>query len=97
MRHIDTTDPVGEEEVNVNGTIYMLTIPHTYEKPPENEEEAYIQYIREQYKALLEKYPGLEVTLLDTDTKSFQDFCIEPKDDVELDMAPVITWWRKNR
>ena len=87
MKHIDTT---GIFEDKITGTVYMLTINSSYKKPPK--EEAYLQYIREQYKALIEKYPNLKVTLIESDISSFQDFCIEPRDSVELDMTPVIAW-----
>lgn len=94
MKHIDTTGIFEDEKVNVNGTIYMLDINSSYKKPPE--EKAYIQYIQEQYKTLIEKYPDLKVNLIESDISSFQDFCIEPLDGVALEMAPVIKWWLEN-
>ncbi len=91
MKHIDTTGIVEDENLNVSGTIYMLDINSSYKK--QSKEDVYLQYIQEQYKQLLEKYPELKVTLIESDISSFQDFCIEPRDSVELDMAPVIAWW----
>ncbi len=91
MKHIDKTGIFEDEKVNVNGTIYMLDINSSYNKPPD--EKTLIQYIKEQYKVLLEKYPNLKVTLIESDISSFQDFCIELRDGVDLEMAPVIKWW----
>jgi len=97
MRHIDTTDPVYAEEVNVNGTMYHKTVI-----PQGFLDSVYRKYVGIKYRKLLDKYPDLEITLLEGNAKSegpepevdfFQDFCIEPKEDVELDMTPIIIWW----
>ncbi len=94
MKHIDTTGIV-EKAKKITGTVYMLDINSTYKIPPD--EKTLIQYIKKQYKQLLEKYPNLKVTLIESDISSFQDFYIEPRDSVEIDMAPVTAWWLKNK
>jgi hypothetical protein len=83
---VDTTDESAHEEVNVNGTVYSNA---------EIDDEACIEFIKEQNHELFEEYPDiLEVTLLEKGQshRHFQDYCIETKDG--SDMKHIIDWWK---
>lgn len=90
----DTTDETSAEEVNVNGTATSNT---DFEQI---DDEAVIEFVTEQNHELFEQYPDLKlkVTLLEhgehTKGRYFQDYCIEPEDFDNVDMKPVIDWWK---
>lgn len=91
LYHRDTTDPPEEEEVNVNGTVYDYDIDAT--------DETITEYIKREYKGLLDAFPTLIVTLLDKGdhVEPFFDFCIEDTDGDAQVNEQAIRWWLEHR
>jgi len=93
IRHQDTTEPDDKEEVNINGTI-----THKKEIPPLLQDQAYMHYIKTQYRALLTQFPDMEISLLERGSQGnefFQDFCIE-RETEDLNYS-AMQWWKEPR
>jgi len=91
LYHRDTTEPLEEEEVNVNGTVY--------DYGPDDTDADIEEYIKTEYRGLLDAFPTLIITLLDKGDpdEPYFDFCIEDEQGDQRVNDEAVKWWIEHR